>query len=352
MSLIWWWVACTSGDPETVATREAVQSFRVGAEVLERDPAAALTAFQTARKHQPDAPLIRAWEGMALARSGDLPAAIAVMDELLDQDPRFAEARYNRAAWLARSGRLVEAGDELQLALRLGATRPREAMRDPDFTPHLEHPAFRFLPDEMLMVAVERPTDDAFWGSEVAVRFRVLGTGGEDVQIEADQASGPLTLVGVREDEHESSEGLARDLRYVFRVDGAGDVVLGPFIVRAGRWSTRVAAVSFATKAPSGKRSAGEALSFTTPVGLRGGWGCDAEPCRERPAAPALRVDERGVEVLMAAGSRIRGGGKEVRYDYSVGGLPLWTISRIPTPASGRVEVRGGRAGVVELSVP
>jgi tetratricopeptide (TPR) repeat protein len=344
-------LACTTGDPEQMATREAVAAFREGREALEADPEAALASFRQARDHRPFDPVLRAWEAMAVARTGDLEAAVAILDELIAADPRFAEARYNRAAWLARLGRLDEAGEELRRALALGAAREREAMTDPDFFPHLDHPAFAFLPDDMLLVAVEAPEGTAFWGSEVAVRFRVLGTGGHPVRIDAERTLGPLVLTSVREDAHQSSEGPARDLRYTFRVVGAGPIDAGPFTVHAGRWSKTVPPMRLQAEAPEG-RAAPADLRFPTALALRGGWGCEATVCEEAPEEPRIRRGVHGVDVLTRPGARVEASQKApLRADYAIEGRPIWTLTRFPPGLDGSVQVREGRE-VTVLEVP
>ena len=85
-----------------------------------------------------------AWHARALAADGQLEPAVELLERVLRVHARFAEARYNRAAYLARLGRLDEAGPELARALADGAARSRQAMVDPDFAPHLDHPAFAF----------------------------------------------------------------------------------------------------------------------------------------------------------------------------------------------------------------
>lgn len=339
-------LACSGGDPELARDRRALDAWREGRTLLESKRAGpALEAFQRAVAERPEDPVLGAWEASARASTGDLDGAIERIDGVLDSHPRFALGHYNRAAWLARSGRPDDAGVALALALELGAARDREAIADPDFRRWLQHPAFAFLPDEVLTVAVEAPVETAFWGSEVALRLRVLGTGGHDVLVVSETAHGALSLVGMSEAEHESSEGLARDLRYVFRVVGAGPAVLGPLTVTAGPWSATVPPVSFDSAAPAGKEGAASDVDLRPAGEIRGGWGCS--PTCGPPTAPLVRRQGTGADVLTVAGARLEPPA-DLRYTFSREGRVVWQLWRYHTRPE-VVSVRQGREPAVEL---
>lgn len=244
-------LACSSPDPQLVAQGEAVAAFREGTARFENDPASARAHFERARKADDD-PLLAAWMAVAAGEAGQLETAIRELYEVLERDPDFAEARYDLACFLARAGRLDEAGEQLRLALRYDIRRPRQAMVDPDFAPHLDHPAFRFLPAQLLLVTVDVPTKPLFWGNEARVRVRVLGADAAPVRIEGPM-TGPVQLVKLAEDVIETSEGPARELTWTYKVRAAGVVTVGPLTVHAAGHQATVGARTFTTTAPPGK---------------------------------------------------------------------------------------------------
>jgi hypothetical protein len=342
--MIWLLLACSSADPELVAQRRALDAWTIGRDALEAgDAPGALTAFDTALEHQPDDPILLSWKARALA-ADDRPAEAAdLLARVVNGAPRFVEARYNRAAYLARTGALDEAGIELARAIDGGAARSRQAMVDPDFAPHLEHPAFAFLPDEMLIVALDAPRDALFWGSVATVRLRVIGAEGAPATVEAAELSGPLELVGASEDVVASTEGLVRDLTWELKVRGAGEAVLGPFEVQSAGFSTTVRAVRFPTNAPPGKDvpEGLPPLDLTTPSALAGAL-----------EAPGLRYDDAHVDVLVPAGARATvspSSGPPVVYTLLERSKPVWTLERHRfTGERPKVAIRQGGEVLVE----
>ena len=160
-------LACGAVDPDLRAKREAVDAFeRAKAQLEAGDAVGARRAFAALPEVHP---IVAAWEARAAARSGDIEGAVTTLGTLLEEHPTLGVARYNRAAYLARLGRLDEAGRDLQVAIELGAADVRQAMADADFAPHLEHPALRFLVANALIVAVEplrhRPSSAVRYGS-------------------------------------------------------------------------------------------------------------------------------------------------------------------------------------------
>lgn len=342
-------LACGGGDPALQRERRALEAWRRGDRLLDDDPAAALKAFREAEEVFPEDPVLAAWVAQAEARRGELSTAIRSIETVLEQWPRFAVGHYNRAAWLARAGRPDEAAVALGLALQLGAATEREAVQDPDFVPFLDHPAFAFLPDELLKVAVEVPEGAVFWGSEVGIGLRVLGTGENDVRVTTEQARGPLSLIGVQETTVQSTEGPSRDLRYTFRVDGAGTVALGPLQVQAGPWRRQVPAVRFQAEAPVGREGESRSLDLRTPSDVRAGWEC-TEPCTTAPDRPRIRRRGSGVDVLTAGGARLVPQA-DVRYGFAEEGRDVWQLWHYDV-APPSVRVRVGRDEPVELVPP
>jgi hypothetical protein len=234
-------------DPELVSRRDALARWEEGkAKVDADDFAGARTAFAAAYGVRPD-PLLRAWEAEALAGSGDLEGAVALLGQLLETSPGFAVARYNRAAWLVRLGRREEAARELERALEAKAIEPLGVLADPDFAPVLDDPLFSFLPRSLVVATVDPAPPTAFLGTEVPVVLHLVGRLTPPITLEA-TARGPVVLVSVRE--VETSQG--RDVTFLVEPTGAGTVEVGPFDVRAGP-TAHADAVSFAATAPGGR---------------------------------------------------------------------------------------------------
>lgn len=252
---------CGSREPALTAQKSALDAWRRGQTALTAgDPKGAAAAFDEALGFQPDDPLLLAWKAKALADQGDLDAAIAVMDRVLAANPGLVEARYNRAAWLARLGKPDDAAVDLELALAGGLEKlPRDVLDDPDFAPYLDHPAFaKIIPHAALTVGVDKPEGAVFFGSEFDLRYRVLGAADAVVAFQFDALTGPFALVEAFEDSSPSTDGPLRDLTFRFRATGAGDVTIGPATVTAGRRSGRVELVTVPAKAPPGRESATE----------------------------------------------------------------------------------------------
>jgi len=206
------------------------------AQALLSDGKVAEATAELERAHQelPDDPVITAWLARSVAVQGDLVRAIDLLARVVAARPDFAVARYNRAAYLARAGRIDEAAPELERAIRDGAAPARDVLDDPDFAPWLEHPALSFLPSAALSVGVERPEGAVFWGSELVVELRVHGAGERPLDVTAARAVGPVRLVRVSEDFADSTDGPSRSIAYALRVDGAGGFDVEGLSVSAG----------------------------------------------------------------------------------------------------------------------
>lgn len=332
-------VACRS-EPELRDRARSLAAWEDGVAALEAgDPGAARADLQQAREAW-DGPVLMAWEARAAAESGDLEGAVGLLDEALALQPGLAEARYNRAAYLARLGRLEEAGRELRVALDAGARPAREVLEDPDFAEHLGHPSFAFLPRSWLQVAVEAPREPVFWGSEVSVRLRVLGAEEEPVEVRVPEVELPLQLVEVVEEALPSTAGLQRDVVLTYRVTGAGELALGPLEIAAGRHVQAVPAVELVLTAPEGREAVLHPLRAETPSALRG----------EREV-PAVWRDGGSTWVLLGRGARVRREpARPVRHVWRSHGQEDWSVLRYDgwEPDVVSVSLPGG--DVVELS--
>jgi hypothetical protein len=262
-------LGCHRPDPELEKTARSLAAWEEGRAKLEAgDPAGARERFRAASELRPS-PLLSAWEARAAAAGGDLPAAVALLDQALNEVPGFTEGRYNRAAYLARMGRPEAAAEDLVVALGPGTIRPLSVLEDSDFAPYLDHPSFAFLPRSALSVAVEPPEPTAFWGAEISVRLRLLGIVRPPVRFVPERATGPLQLVGVVEDTVSTAEGRALELVWTWKVVGAGKVELGPIAVTAGAYGSTVDPITVDAQAPPDKAVPPlEPLTLPTPSEL------------------------------------------------------------------------------------
>ena len=68
-------------------------------------------------------------------KSGDLNRALVLYNDALSAHPGSGDLRYNRAAILAKLGKLKEAASDLLILYNNGDATPFEVGRDPDFMP-------------------------------------------------------------------------------------------------------------------------------------------------------------------------------------------------------------------------
>jgi len=239
-------------DPGLVAERKALDAWRSGEEHLQAGRAQqARQAFELALEHQPADPVILAWRARSEAAAGEPREAVQTLDTVLSKEPGFAEARYNRAAYLARLGDLDRAASDLRRALLDGAGDPREALLDADFQPHLSHPAFSFLPQAPLALEVKGPGGTVFVGSDATLRLSVTGLSLDGLSVQAPDIRAPVRLSRVEERVEELDGGDERiTLTWTLRVLGAGRADLGPFVARSGPREASADALTLVTLAP------------------------------------------------------------------------------------------------------
>ncbi|MCB9686779.1 MAG: hypothetical protein H6738_13355 [Alphaproteobacteria bacterium] len=255
--MIAWLIGCTGNvDPELQAARTSLDAWERGVALLEEhDAAGARVAFAEARAARED-PLLVAWMAAAAAEDGDLAAADALYAEALEAAPDLASARYRHGIVLARLGDHARAAIELQRAIDDGAARTLELLEDPELAPHLDQPAYDFVPRQAVTVAVERVPETAFWGSEVSVGMRLLGLVRPPFSVVDAPVEGPVELVSVLEEDLSTSQGPGLAVRFLLRVTGAGKVVVGPTTYAAGTFRAIGDLVTFEAAAPPGREEA------------------------------------------------------------------------------------------------
>ncbi len=307
----------TPVDPDLRAKREAVEGFERARAMLDAgDAAGARVAFARLPEVHP---IVRAWEARAAAEAGDVEGAVVILDQLVARRPEIGLARYNRAAYLARLGRLDAAGQELTVALELRAATLREAVEDPDFAPHLDHPAFALVAANALVVAVDPPPSSTFLGSEVRLTLRVTGAGDAPITVSSPSAQGPVTLVEHIESVTDPLEGPGRKLTWAWRIEGPGTVVLDPLVVQAGALSTEAAGATVEAAAPP-DRGDPTPRPIAFPVASTVGVGLDVGAARWVDGRLQVKVD--GSDRV----SRTPPGPPPVRYLFREGGVTKWVI--------------------------
>ena len=318
-------------DPQLVALKQSIADWERGEAALEAGaPDRALEAFDAALEQRPGDPLLLSWRARALAESGELEAAVAVLDEVLLHDGSLVEARYNRAAYEARLGQPEISARDLKEALIDGGLPARDVLEDPDFQPYLGHPAFDFLPEDTLTVTAEAPRGPVFLGSEFTVMLRVFGAPDASIGVTAERSEGPVRLVRVVEDRISSTSGPIRELTWVFRAEGEGALELGPFQVWAGQRTASRRALHVDLLAPPRR---GEPPADLPPFELR----TPSEILAGR-TAPNVLLGDGFVDVLTAPGDVVRASPRldrlsAVEWQLRKQGTVQWSLLRVPLRA-------------------
>ncbi|MEZ5500037.1 MAG: sulfotransferase [Steroidobacteraceae bacterium] len=106
-----------TGTPEPVGTVEVALAHT--ARLMEQDPALAATQAREILQQLPEHPIARLLLGGSLRRNGELDAAIAVLEPLVQEQPLAAAAHYEYALALGRVGRGDEAVAQIRRTLEL-----------------------------------------------------------------------------------------------------------------------------------------------------------------------------------------------------------------------------------------
>jgi hypothetical protein len=323
IGLLWLLMACDRPSAEERELVGALASWRSGAALLEAgDAPGAREAFREGLDSRPEDPLLMAWEARAAAEAGALDDAIRQSRQVLQRYPTFGEVRYNLAAYLARNGDLESAAAELQVAVSESVRTVRDIRSDPDFQPHLDHPAFGFLPTGALVVSVKPPSSPVFVGSQVELRMGVSGVERPTLVVQAPAIVGPVTLLSVVEDRRtRPAERTMVDLVWTFRVTGAGAVEFGPFEVGTGVEAVAVEAVRLEALAPADREAepGGPDIFLRTPSDLVGD-----------QADASVRRHEEGLLVRGLPGDTVGLNPKaalRVRYELREQGQPVWQLT-------------------------
>ncbi len=256
-------------DPALLPFSEALASYEAGRTRLTAgDPTGAATAFAEARARDAQSPALVLWEAKAHADAGDLPAALSLLDTLLDAQPELGLARYNRAAYRARAGRLAEAASDLNVALRAEVASPYGAAADPDFAPHRADPAFSGLLPALPALGRVTGPDGAVWiGSKLEVKVVIESLTTSPLALRREGPDpGCLHLDQLVENDIEHADVRLRELTLRLTALGPCQAVLGPFVVTAEGVPVPLGTVNLLVEAPPGTPAAAGTLPTEFPV--------------------------------------------------------------------------------------
>lgn len=220
----------TPEEPELILYQQAIAEYDQGTLAMDGgDLPAAIAAFERAQAFRPEDLLIGAWRAKALADSNELEAAITELSRVIAARPSFTEARYNRAAYLARLGRFDESAVDVRKLLGSEAYLASDLYEDPDFSVAVGDASFAFVPKAAVSAELVLPEHSVVQGTEVPVRLRLKSTTRlTGLKVEG-SVTGPAHLTRVLEERAEGSVTVTWSLRMV----GAGPVSVGPFLIQA-----------------------------------------------------------------------------------------------------------------------
>jgi len=258
-------VACRT-DPQLDPFARSLAEWEAGREALDAgEPGRAAEAFARARAADPSSTTLPLWEARARAAGGDLDGAVALLDELLRARPGVAEARYNRAAYLARQGRPEAGRDDLRLALAADVATPYAAAADPDFAPHRAGPVYAgLLPPTDVTGSVAGPDGPVFLGSVVEVKLNLEALARTPILLRRDGPDpGCLHLDRLLEDDLEHADVRLRQLTLRMTATAPCEVELGPFVAGAGGVEVELGRVKVQVEAPPGAAGRASVLPAT-----------------------------------------------------------------------------------------
>lgn len=331
LALLFVFIGCSSPqqDPELVRLKTTLDLWESGVAYLDKgETLEAQVAFREALKSAPDDVILKVWWARSLAASGHQEAAVRVLDSVLLVEPSFAEARYNKAAYLTRMGKVDEAAPVLKRALEDGAATSYDVLEDPDFRNWVDDPAFSFLPQTSMVVQLEGPSGSVFLGDEFGVTFRVFGASRAPVSTDFREVHGPIELVSVNEDQVHSTVGLVRELEFRYRVVAPGRATIGPVKVSSANRSGAVAETQVVALAPPSFEISERHLDlalFKTPSEVLG----DHKIPQVWSDASRVYVSSQPTDRVVFGELRTE---IPIKYVFKERGQPKWVVHSWPKP--------------------
>lgn len=340
--MIWLLVACgTKGEFSHYDA--ALRAYDEGKAALESAPEESVRAFERARAADPESPILVAWLAKALVATGRIDEALAVLDDGQKRHPEDATLHYNRAALLARQGRVEEAAGELRSLVAKGRVQVLDIQSDPDFAVLEGDPRFLDLfPSEQVHVELRGEGGAVLVGEPFAVRIAVESREGQTVTFtDMGKPSGLLRHQRTVEDVVRRGDGLvARELEVTWRAIAPGKASIGPWLVAAGGTSALTDDVAVEVKAIAGRATKLEPLesgAVYSPEALLAG---RTPPWAGRIGDALVVVVAPGTHPALTWQGDVRAEVPPEELVFREAGQPVWTawVYRGEGPAHVRVE--------------
>ncbi len=228
-----WLIGCA--DPDFGHVGLALESYDRGILSMQQgDPIAAASAFSEAIALDPKRPVLRSWEAQALMDAGQSERALSRLNDGLHRFPANAEMRHQRAALLARSGKLAESAKDLRWLYAHDAAHPILVGEDPDFVGLKADPVFaKLVPDAVVDASVVGEEGSILVGDTYSIEFSITSRAGTPITItNRGESMEWLDLYRVVEDVTSDTQIWARRrIRAEYRALKPGRHVAGPWLV-------------------------------------------------------------------------------------------------------------------------
>jgi hypothetical protein len=256
-------IACTTKG-EFSHYDDALRAYDEGRAALDRnEPAQSVQAFERAHAADPESPVLVGWLAKALVAGGQIDRALAVLEDGANSHPEDTTLRYNRAALLARQGRVEEAAGELRALVAKGRVAVLDIRGDADFAVLADDPRFTdLLPPEQIRVVMRGEAGAVLIGEAFTVKIEVESREGQLLSLtDMGKPSGLLHHQRTVEDVLHRGDGLVdRDLEVTWRAVAPGQSTIGPWLVAAGGSSALTDDVPVEVKALGGQATKLEPL--------------------------------------------------------------------------------------------
>jgi hypothetical protein len=234
--LILWLVACS--DPEFGHLGDALEAYDRGWLAMQQgEPIEAVAAFSAAATKDPDRPVLRSWEALALVEAGQRDRALARLNAALTLFPDDGVLRYQRAAVLSQGGNLAGAAKDLRWLYANDQVNPIEVGEDPDFLPLRTEPIYaELVPTAQVEASVTGEDGSVLVGDLYTANFFVTSRTGVPIRIEnRGTQTTSLALERLVEDvKYRDDLWTKSHLQAEFRAMAPGRLAAGPWLVEAG----------------------------------------------------------------------------------------------------------------------
>jgi len=333
--LILWLLACT--DPEFGHLGDALEAYDRGWLAMQQgNQSEAVAAFSAAVATDPNRPVLRAWEVLALRESGQRERALARLNAGLVLFPADGVLRYQRAAVLSQMGDLAGSANDLRWLYANEKANPIEVGEDPDFLPMRADPLYaELVPTPQVEASVTGEAGSVLVGDVYTINFFVTSRTGTPIRIYSrGTPTTTLSLERVVEDvTFRDDLWSKRHLQADFRALSAGRLSAGPWYVEAGDAGTLTERLVIDVVSLPGQAEVQP--TFTIPLVLPSvRWGRDPEPFLGPTDDGDWAVYPS--KMVFMPSSILRG----PKMEYREYGQPQWMAVQVE--ADSRGEIRSG----------